>query len=156
MTVESVHIHTDGACRHNPGPGGWGALIQVGACEYALSGFCPETTNNRMELTAVIRSLAILLRPCQIRLTTDSIYVKDGITQWIHGWKQRQWRKSDGKPVLNIDLWQQLDHLSHQHQIHWEWVKGHSGHEGNTRVDTLARSAIELGVRQLIAPDPPA
>ncbi|MBF0124696.1 MAG: ribonuclease HI, partial [Magnetococcales bacterium] len=133
--------------------GGWGVLIQLGQHEYVLSGFCPVTTNNRMELTAVIRSLETLQRPCQIHLTTDSTYVKDGITQWIYGWKQRQWRRSDGKPVLNIDLWQRLDGLTGQHQIQWEWVRGHSGHEGNTRVDLLARSAVELGVLQLIAPD---
>jgi ribonuclease HI len=133
-----VEIATDGACKGNPGPGGWAALLRMGAHEKQLTGREPETTNNRMELTAVIAGLSALTRPCQVRLKTDSRYVIDGITKWIHGWRRNGWRTADKKPVKNGDLWQALDLAAAPHQIEWLWVKGHNGDPDNERVDQLA------------------
>jgi ribonuclease HI len=141
---ESVDIFTDGACKGNPGPGGWGAVLRFGAHVKELHGGEAGTTNNRMELTAVIRALEALTRPCLVRLHTDSQYVQKGITQWIHDWKRRGWRTADKKPVKNADLWKRLDEVAMPHQIEWIWVKGHAGHAGNERADALAN----LGVAQ--------
>ena len=140
---EIVEIFTDGACRGNPGPGGWGALLRYGKVERELKGAEPETTNNRMELMAAIQGLVVLKRHCQVHLTTDSQYVRQGITQWMPNWKRRQWRTADKKPVKNKDLWQQLDQLAQQHQVEWFWVKGHAGHVENERADQLANQAID-------------
>lgn len=137
-----VTIYTDGACSGNPGPGGWGALLQHGKVEKELSGGEAETTNNRMELMAAIEALKALKAPCDVALYTDSNYVKDGITQWIHGWKKNGWRTADKKPVKNADLWQDLELATKPHKIEWHWVKGHAGDERNERVDGLARAAI--------------
>ena len=142
MTIK-VEIFTDGACSGNPGPGGWGAILRYGEKQKELSGGEKDTTNNRMELMAAIMALEALNRPCDIILTTDSKYVKDGITQWIWGWKKNNWRKADKKPVLNADLWQRLDDACAKHKIQWEWVKGHAGHIENERCDELARAAIK-------------
>lgn len=133
-----IEIFTDGACRGNPGPGGWAALIRSGAREKELSGGEPMTTNNRMELTAAIKGLEALKRPCLVELHTDSQYVRDGITRWIHNWRQNGWRTSDKKPVKNAELWQQLLEAASAHKVKWHWVKGHSGHVENDRVDALA------------------
>lgn len=133
-----VEIFTDGACRGNPGPGGWAALIRAGEREKELSGGEPLTTNNRMELMAAIRALEALKRPCRVELHTDSQYVRDGITRWIHNWRQNGWRTSDRKPVKNAELWQELIEVAAPHSISWHWVKGHSGHVENDRVDALA------------------
>ncbi len=144
MAVEcEVQIFTDGACRGNPGPGGWGALLRFAGHEKTLSGGEPRTTNNRMELMAAIRALEALTRPCQVRLVTDSTYVKNGISQWLPRWKRRGWKTADGKAVKNVDLWQRLDAAASRHAVDWRWVKGHSGHAENERVDRLARAAIE-------------
>ena len=137
-----VDAYTDGACSGNPGPGGWGALLRIGERERELSGAEPATTNNRMELMAAISALETLKRPCKVRLYTDSTYVRDGVTKWIHGWKKNGWKTSDKKPVKNVDLWQRLDAARVPHQVEWIWVKGHSGHAENDRVDALARQAI--------------
>lgn len=142
-TESTVTIFTDGACRGNPGPGGWGALLQAGATEKELWGGERNTTNNRMELTAVIRALEALKRPVAVRIHTDSQYVQKGISQWIHNWKKNGWRTSDKKPVKNADLWQRLDVLSGQHDVAWIWVKGHAGHPGNERADKLANRGID-------------
>jgi ribonuclease HI len=139
----SVEIYTDGACRGNPGPGGWGALLISGGHERELSGAESATTNNRMELLAVIKALRALKRRVRARIYTDSQYVRLGITEWIEGWKLRGWRTADRKPVKNQDLWQQLDELSGAHQLEWHWVKGHSGVPGNERCDALANAAID-------------
>jgi ribonuclease HI len=136
--LPSVEIYTDGACRGNPGPGGWGALIRSGNREKELSGGEAPTTNNRMELLAAIEALRALKKPCRVSLYTDSIYVRDGITKWIHGWLRNGWRTSDRKPVKNAELWQQLLKAVEPHRIEWHWVKGHSGHPENDRVDALA------------------
>ena len=141
--MSSVIIYTDGACRGNPGPGGWGALLLSGAHRKELKGAVRETTNNRMELTAAIEALAALKRRCDVKLYTDSQYVRQGITEWIHQWKTRDWRTADKKPVKNIDLWQELDAQIARHEIEWHWVKGHSGHPGNERADALANEAID-------------
>jgi len=141
--LPKVEIFTDGACRGNPGPGGWAALIRMGARERELSGGEPLTTNNRMELLAAIEGLKALKRPCRVRLTTDSNYVRDGITKWIHGWLRNGWRTSDRKPVKNADLWQALLDAAEPHRIEWHWVKGHSGHAENDRVDELACAAAD-------------
>ena len=133
-----VEIFTDGACRGNPGPGGWAALLRMGKTEKELSGGEPLTTNNRMELLAAIRGLEALKRPCRVQLHTDSTYVRDGITRWIYKWRQNGWRTSDKKSVKNADLWQELIDASETHRIEWHWVKGHSGHPENDRVDSLA------------------
>ncbi len=137
-----VTIYTDGACSGNPGPGGWGALLIYGDHEKELSGGEAETTNNRMELKAVIEALHALKTDCEIKLYTDSTYVKDGITSWIHNWKKNGWKTANKKPVKNADLWQELDAVQRTHTIEWHWVKGHDGHPENERVDTLAREAI--------------
>ena len=139
----TVEIYTDGACSGNPGPGGWGVLLRYGGHERTLSGAHPDTTNNRMELTAVIEALQALTRSSRVLLTTDSRYVMDGITEWLPGWKRRGWRTAARKPVKNVDLWKQLDGVVGQHDIEWRWVKGHSGHVDNERVDRLAREALE-------------
>jgi ribonuclease HI len=141
--TEVVEIFTDGACRGNPGPGGWGAVLRYKGTEKDLCGAEADTTNNRMELTAAIKALESLKRRCHVKLTTDSVYVKSGITEWMHRWKQKGWKTADKKPVKNIDLWQQLDQVSLQHDIAWHWVKGHSGHRENDRADALANLAID-------------
>ncbi|MAW53226.1 MAG: ribonuclease HI [Geminicoccus sp.] len=137
-----VEIFTDGACSGNPGPGGWGAILRYGDTERELSGGEEDTTNNRMELTAAIEALNALKRPCEIVLTTDSTYVKDGITSWIDGWKRRGWKNAQKKPVKNEDLWKALDQARSRHQVEWRWVKGHAGHAENERCDELARQAM--------------
>jgi ribonuclease HI len=147
VSESEVEIFTDGACSGNPGPGGWGAILRVkraegGNRERELSGGDPATTNNRMELMAAIMGLEALKRPCKVRLWTDSIYVKDGVTKWIHGWKRNGWRTSDKKQVKNVELWQRLDAARAPHQVEWHWVKGHSGHAENERADQLARNEI--------------
>ena len=141
-TMGTVEIWTDGACSGNPGPGGWGAILKFGDTARELSGAEPDTTNNRMELQAAIGALEALKRPCRVTLTTDSQYVKGGITGWIHGWKRNGWKTADKKPVKNIDLWQALDEAIKRHQVEWKWVKGHAGHAMNERADELARAAI--------------
>ena len=141
--MKKTEIFTDGACRGNPGPGGWGALLRFQEHEKELSGYEEDTTNNRMELMAIIQALEALKRPCQIELSTDSKYVMQGITQWIHNWKKNGWKTANKKPVKNVDLWQRLDDATQKHQIHWRWVKGHSGHPDNERVDSLATTAID-------------
>lgn len=142
---EVVEIYTDGACSGNPGPGGWGALLRIGDKEKELSGYDPATTNNRMELTAVIEALRALKRPVRARVHTDSQYVQKGISEWIHGWKRRGWKTADRQPVKNADLWQALDAATAGHALEWLWVRGHAGHTENERVDVLARRAIETG-----------
>ncbi len=141
--MSSVEIYTDGACRGNPGPGGWGATLEMGEHFRELSGAEAMTTNNRMELTAVISALEALKRPVPVKLYTDSEYVRRGITEWLKSWKARGWNTSDKKPVKNQDLWERLDAVAAQHQIEWHWVKGHSGVPGNERVDRLANAAID-------------
>ena len=136
--MAQVEIFTDGACSGNPGPGGWGAILRYGEMERELSGGEADTTNNRMELTAAIEALNALKRPCDIVLTTDSTYVKDGITSWIDGWKKRGWKNSQKKPVKNEDLWKALDEARSRHTVEWKWVKGHAGHAENERCDELA------------------
>ena len=138
-----IHIYTDGACKGNPGPGGWGAVLEYGGTEREMFGGEPATTNNRMELTAVIEALAALKRPCRVILHTDSQYVQKGITEWIGGWKARGWRTAAKEPVKNVDLWKKLDEVIKSHDIDWVWVKGHSGHEGNERADALANKGVE-------------
>lgn len=145
-TLTEVEIYTDGACKGNPGPGGWGALLRCNGHEKELCGGEPETTNNRMELLAVISALNSLNRPCAIILHTDSQYVKNGITTWIHGWKKNGWKTADKKPVKNSDLWLQLDEAQRRHHIDWRWVKGHSGHEFNERADELANRGVVLAL----------
>ena len=138
-----VEIFTDGACRGNPGPGGWGALLRYNGVQKELAGAEQATTNNRMELMAAIKALEELKRPCRIQLTTDSTYVKNGITQWLPDWKSRNWRTAGKKPVKNVDLWQLLDAVTGKHEIEWHWVKGHSGHPENELADRLANQAID-------------
>ena len=138
-----VDIYTDGACKGNPGPGGWGAWLSCAGREKELFGGDPRTTNNRMELTAVIRALQALKRPSQVRVHTDSQYVKNGITDWIRDWKRRGWRTADRKPVKNEDLWRELDELASRHEVKWVWVRGHSGHDGNERADALANRGVQ-------------
>jgi ribonuclease HI len=138
-----IEIYTDGACRGNPGPGGWGALLKSDKSEKELKGAEPATTNNRMELTAVIRALEALKRPVQARLYTDSEYVRRGVTEWLPAWKSRGWRTADRQPVKNQDLWQRLEELAARHEIEWRWVPGHAGVPGNERVDRLANEAID-------------
>ena len=139
----TVHIFTDGACKGNPGPGGWGAIMKYGDHVKELNGYSSKTTNNIMEITAVIEALKSLTRPCSIILTTDSNYVKNGITQWIHNWKKKGWKTANKKPVKNKECWLQLDVEVQRHQIEWKWVKGHSGHPENERADELANEAVE-------------
>ncbi len=143
MCSDKVIIFTDGGCRGNPGPGGWGALMRFGNHEKEIYGYEEETTNNRMELMAAIRSLEVLSRDCSVVLTTDSQYVRQGITEWMEGWKKRGWKTAAKKPVKNKDLWQRLDEAVQKHDIDWQWVKGHSGHEGNERADDLANRAMD-------------
>lgn len=140
---EVVDIFTDGACSGNPGPGGWGALLRINGQEKELSGYEAATTNNRMELMAVIEALRALKRPVSARVYTDSQYVQKGISEWIHNWKRRGWQTADRKPVKNADLWQALDAARMGHEVEWLWVRGHAGHVENERVDALARAAIE-------------
>jgi len=139
---ESVDIYTDGACSGNPGPGGWGAILRYNGTEKELFGGEAATTNNRMEMTAVIEALRALKRPLAVRVHTDSQYVQKGISEWIHGWKKRGWKTADRKPVKNEDLWRALDALAAQHRIEWHWVKGHAGHAENERADALARRGV--------------
>lgn len=141
--TSSVEAFTDGACRGNPGPGGWGVLLRAGQHERTLHGGEPTTTNNRMELTAAIRALEALRRPCQVKLVTDSRYVIQGIRDWLPQWKRRGWRTADRKPVKNVDLWQRLDELASRHRVRWEWVRGHSGHPENELADRLANRGID-------------
>ena len=143
MSNKVVEIFTDGACRGNPGPGGWGALLRYNGTERELYGYQAEATNNQMELMAAIQGLEALSRPCEVILTTDSQYVRQGITEWIAGWKRKNWKTAGGKPVKNQDLWQRLDQAAAPHQVDWRWVKGHSGHDENERVDQLANKAID-------------
>ena len=143
MTDKAVEIFTDGACRGNPGPGGWGVLLRWKEHEKTLHGGEAHTTNNRMELLAAIQGLETLKRPCRVILTTDSRYVQQGISQWLPNWKRRGWRTKDKKPVKNVDLWQRLDEAVNQHQVQWRWVKGHSGHPENERADQLANQGID-------------
>jgi ribonuclease HI len=136
-------MFTDGACRGNPGPGGWGVLLRYGEVEKTLYGGEQHTTNNRMELMAVIKGLEALKKPCKLKITTDSKYVLGGITEWMPNWKKRNWKTASKKPVQNVDLWQQLDALVSQHEIEWDWVKGHSGHPENDLADELANRGID-------------
>jgi ribonuclease HI len=142
MCNQIVEVYADGACKGNPGPGGWGALLMFAGKEKTLFGGEAQTTNNRMELTAVIRALEALKKSCQIKIYTDSSYVQKGITEWITGWKSRNWRTADKKPVKNEDLWKQLDALVQTHSIEWIWVKGHAGNAGNERADALANQGV--------------
>jgi len=141
--ASEVVIYTDGACKGNPGPGGWGAWLKSGAHEKELWGGERATTNNRMELTAVIEALASLKRRCKVAIYTDSEYVRNGITSWIHNWKARGWKTADRKPVKNVELWQRLDELAGGHDISWHWVRGHAGDPGNERADALANRGVE-------------
>jgi len=142
--MSHVIIHTDGACKGNPGPGGWGAVLQAGqGHEKELWGGEANTTNNRMELMAAIMALEILKRPCRVELHTDSKYVMQGVTEWIHGWKARGWKTADKKPVKNEDLWKRLDAARARHEVHWRWVKGHAGHALNERADALANRGVD-------------
>ncbi len=141
--MSDVTIWTDGACRGNPGPGGWGALLRAGRHEKTLWGGESETTNNRMELTAAIEALEALKRPCRVTLVTDSRYVMQGITEWLANWKKRNWRTASRKPVANADLWRRLDEAAARHDVSWEWVRGHTGDPGNERADELANRGID-------------
>ncbi|MDF2445591.1 MAG: rnhA2 [Moraxellaceae bacterium] len=141
--MSDVDIYCDGACRGNPGPGGWGALLRSGDHERRLFGAAEQTTNNRMELTGAIEALATLRRPCRVTVWTDSEYVKKGMTEWLAGWKAKGWKNSARQPVKNVDLWQRLEAEAARHTVEWRWVKGHSGHEGNEIADQLANQAID-------------
>jgi len=142
---ETIDLFTDGACRGNPGPGGWGVVMRWRDHEKELKGGEPDTTNNRMEMMAAIKGLESLKRPSRIRVYTDSTYVRDGITKWIHGWKKRGWKTADKKPVKNVDLWQRLEAALEPHQVDWHWVRGHDGHPENERADALARAGVPGG-----------
>lgn len=143
MSDTTVVIFTDGACRGNPGPGGWGAVLRYNGTEKTLYGSEDNTTNNRMELMAAISALESLKRPCKVSLTTDSKYVRDGISEWITNWKKRGWKTASKSPVKNVELWQRLDKARDQHDVDWHWVKGHAGHPGNELADQLANQAID-------------
>ena len=143
VSLKQVEIYTDGACRGNPGPGGWGVVLRRGAVEKELYGGVSQTTNNQMEMTAVIRALDALTEPCEVTLYTDSKYVIEGITKWIHGWKRNGWRTAGKQPVKNSEFWQQLDKAAARHSVQWKWVKGHSGHPENERADQLANRGID-------------
>jgi len=142
VNAETIYIYSDGACKGNPGPGGWGALLVSSGHRKEISGGEPNTTNNRMEMTAVIRALESLKRPSMVEVHTDSQYVQKGISEWMSGWKRRNWHTADGKPVKNQDLWLQLDALSQLHRIEWKWVRGHAGHPENERADALANQGV--------------
>ena len=142
-SAEIVRIYSDGACKGNPGPGGWGALLKIGERERELFGGEPQTTNNRMELTAVIRALEALSGPCTVEVYTDSQYVQKGVSEWIGDWKRRGWRTAGRQPVKNVDLWQTLDAEAARHEIEWHWVRGHAGHPENERADALARRGVD-------------
>lgn len=142
MSKGKVVIHTDGACSGNPGPGGWGAILDYNGTRKELFGGEANTTNNRMELKAAIEALNVLKRPCAVEMHVDSQYVKDGITKWIHGWKKNGWKTADKKPVKNVELWQALDEAVLRHELSWHWVKGHDGHPENERADELARMGV--------------
>ena len=146
--MQEVEIFTDGACKGNPGPGGWGAILRYRGVEKNLNGAEAKTTNNRMELTAALMALKTLKRPCRVILTTDSEYLRKGITEWIHGWKKKGWRTASKEPVKNADIWQALDEAVQQHEIEWRWVKGHSGHPENELADQLANQAIDALLRR--------
>ncbi len=146
MAEKVVEIYADGACRGNPGPGGWGVLLRSGGREKELHGGEAQTTNNRMELTAVIQGLRALKGPSQVRVYTDSQYVQKGISEWIHSWKRRGWRTADKKPVKNEDLWRALEEAAGRHRVEWHWVRGHAGHPENERADALANRGIDHGV----------
>ena len=150
MVEKKIYIYTDGACRGNPGPGGWGAILEYEGHKKEINGAVLLTTNNIMELTAVIKSLELIKKPSLIIITTDSTYVKDGITKWIHNWKIRGWKTANKKPVKNKELWQNLDKLSQNHKITWEWVRGHTGHFGNERADQLANEAIDREIAVIV------
>ena len=145
--LKSVDIYTDGACAGNPGPGGWAAILRYKASEKEISGFESHTTNNKMEMKAVIEALRMLKEPCKVTVHTDSRYLRDGITLWIHSWKRNGWKTSGRQPVKNRELWETLDHLSQKHQVKWVWVEGHAGHPENERCDTLARQEITRNTR---------
>jgi len=149
VVAEVVHIYSDGACKGNPGAGGWGALLISGGHRKEICGGEPDTTNNRMEMMAVIRALESLKRPSTVQVHTDSQYVQKGISEWMSGWKKRGWRTADGKPVKNQDLWQELDALSRKHRIEWNWVRGHAGHPENERADALANQGVLQASREL-------
>jgi len=142
MVMKHVSLFTDGACSGNPGPGGWGAILRYGGAEKEFSGGEAETTNNRMEMMAVICGLEALKHPCRVDIYTDSQYVMKGMTEWIRGWERKGWKTADNKPVKNADLWQRLQEAAKPHHLHWHWVKGHAGHTENERADALARGAI--------------
>jgi ribonuclease HI len=146
--MNKVVVYTDGACRGNPGPGGWAAILMYNQAEKIVSGFERETTNNRMELMAAVEGLRALKRKCIVELYTDSQYVKQGMTAWIHNWRRNGWRTADKKPIKNQDLWLALDAIANTHEVHWHWVKGHVGHEHNERADQFAREALDLGLEQ--------
>ncbi len=152
MATEIVDIYTDGACRGNPGPGGWGAILRAGGHEKELWGGERLTTNNRMELTAAIEALNALKRPCKVELHTDSTYVRDGITKWLYNWKRNAWRTADKKPVKNAELWQALDAARTRHDVTWHWVRGHAGHPENERADELARLAMAPFKKKTVRP----
>jgi ribonuclease HI len=141
--MQKIVIYTDGGCRGNPGPGGWGAILEYGQHRKELKGYAEETTNNRMELTAAIEALSGITRSCPVDLYTDSVYVRDGISKWMENWKKNNWRTANRKAVKNKDLWQLLDELNATHNVDWHWVKGHSGHPGNDRADELANEAMD-------------
>jgi ribonuclease HI len=141
--MDKVEVFTDGACSGNPGPGGWGAILRAKGSEKELSGAEADTTNNRMELMAVIAAMEALKRPCAVTITTDSQYVMKGMTEWLDGWKRKNWRTANKKPVKNVDLWQRLDAAIQSHQVDWQWVRGHDGHPENERADQLAVAARE-------------
>ncbi|MDQ5884566.1 MAG: ribonuclease [Pseudomonadota bacterium] len=146
--MNTVVVFTDGACQGNPGPGGWAAILQYNNTEKMVSGYEPQTTNNRMELTAAVEALRVLKRKCLVEIYTDSQYVKQGMSAWIFNWRRNGWRTADKKPIKNQDLWMALDELSQNHEVQWNWVKGHAGHPMNERVDQLAKEALCFGLEQ--------